>query len=209
MLRTCKKCLEEKEIELFSKSKECKYGYSHLCISCKSIYQKEYMLEYNKKYQEENKESLKLKKKLYLSNDNIKQKNKEYQKEYRSVNKNDLYLKRKEYTSDLRYKINSNIRASIHNAFKKNGYKKKSKTLDILGCSFEDFKLYLETKFEEWMNWDNKGQYNGELNYGWDIDHIIPISTAENEDDVYRLNHYTNLQPLCSYVNRYIKKNKI
>jgi len=56
------------------------------------------------------------------------------------------------------------------------------------------------------MNWNNRGLYNGELNYGWDIDHIIPLSSAENEEDLYKLSHYTNLQPLCSYTNRYIKR---
>ena len=28
------------------------------------------------------------------------------------------------------------------------------------------------------------------------MDHIIPISSAETEEDIYRLNHYTNFQPL-------------
>jgi hypothetical protein len=59
------------------------------------------------------------------------------------------------------------------------------------------------------MNWDNRGLYNGEMMYGWDIDHIIPISTAETEEDLIRLNHFTNLQPLCSYINRVLKKDKI
>ena len=59
------------------------------------------------------------------------------------------------------------------------------------------------------MTWDNKGLYNGELNYGWDIDHIIPVSSAINEEGVIALNHHTNLQPLCSKVNRDIKKNVI
>ena len=27
--------------------------------------------------------------------------------------------------------------------------------------------------------------------------------------DIYKLNHYTNLQPLCSYTNRYIKKDRL
>lgn len=67
----------------------------------------------------------------------------------------------------------------------------------------------MESKFEDWMSWDNQGLYNGELNYGWDIDHIIPISTAKNEEDIIRLNHYTNLQPLCSKVNRDIKRDTI
>ena len=69
--------------------------------------------------------------------------------------------------------------------------------------------MYIESKFEDWMNWGNYGKYNGELNYGWDMDHIIPISTAKCEDDIIQLNHYTNLQPLCSYTNRYIKCDKI
>ena len=58
------------------------------------------------------------------------------------------------------------------------------------------------------MTWDNKGLYNGVLNYGWDIDHKIPLSSANSEEDLYRLNHFTNLQPLCSKVNRDIKKDR-
>jgi hypothetical protein len=57
------------------------------------------------------------------------------------------------------------------------------------------------------MNWNNRGLYNGTENYGWDLDHIIPLSSAKTEGEVIKLNHYTNIQPLCSYVNRDIKKN--
>ena len=98
------------------------------------------------------------------------------------------------------------MRTSISQSFKKNGFTKKSRTHEILGCTFEDFKTHLESKFESWMSWDNYGKYNGELNYGWDIDHIIPLITAVIEEDVVKLNHYTNLQPLCSKTNRDIKK---
>ena len=56
------------------------------------------------------------------------------------------------------------------------------------------------------MTWENRGLYNGELNYGWDIDHIIPSSSGLNYNDIIKLNHYTNLQPLCSYTNRVIKR---
>ena len=59
------------------------------------------------------------------------------------------------------------------------------------------------------MTWENRGKYNGELNFGWDIDHIIPISSATTEEEILKLNHYTNLQPLCSRINRDIKKNKL
>ncbi len=58
------------------------------------------------------------------------------------------------------------------------------------------------------MTWVNYGRYNGELDFGWDIDHIIPISSATTEEEVLKLNHYKNLQPMCSKMNRDIKKNK-
>ncbi len=78
-----------------------------------------------------------------------------------------------------------------------------------MGCSFEELKQHLESKFEPWMNWDNRGLYNGELNYGWDIDHVIPLSSVSEESDIIKLNHYTNLQPLCSKINRDIKKDNL
>jgi hypothetical protein len=50
------------------------------------------------------------------------------------------------------------------------------------------------------MSWDNHGE--------WHIDHIIPLSSAKNENDVYTLCHYTNLQPLWAEENLR-KSNKI
>ena len=101
--------------------------------------------------------------------------------------------------------LEKDLRISI----KKSGYSKKSKTNEILGCSFNNFKFYLENKFQDWMYWENQGLYNGEINYGCDIDHIIPLSSDKNEEEIMRLNHYTNLQPLCSFVNRVIKRDKM
>lgn len=99
------------------------------------------------------------------------------------------------------------IRSRVSTLIRTNLLRKKSKTIEILGCSFEEFKLYLESKFEPWMNWENRGLYNGEFNYGWDLDHIIPTSSAKTEEDLIKLNHYSNFQPLCSKINRDIKKN--
>lgn len=60
------------------------------------------------------------------------------------------------------------------------------------------------------MSWENYGKIEfDQFNIGWDIDHIIPISTATTEDEVIKLNYFTNLKPLCSYTNRYIKKDSI
>ena len=107
------------------------------------------------------------------------------------------------------FRLITSIRNLIYNSFYYNGYVKKSKTYEILGCTFEELKIHLESRFEDWMTWENKGDYNGEFDYGWDIDHIIPLSTAESEEDIIRLSHFTNLQPLCSKMNRDIKKNNL
>lgn len=73
------------------------------------------------------------------------------------------------------------------------GYSKKSKTQEILGCSFEFFKEYIESMFVEGMTWYNHGE--------WHLDHKIPISWSETEEDLIKLNHYTNFQPLWSHDN--------
>ena len=70
----------------------------------------------------------------------------------------------------------------------------------------------MKLKFQNWMNWSNYGNQNGiakEINYSWEIDHIIPIFSAKTAEEIYKLNHYTNLRPLCTYTNRYIKRAKI
>lgn len=123
-----------------------------------------------------------------------------------SKEKNKKFSKEKARICPL-FKIKRNIRTLILYEFNKKKNKKNHRTETILGCSFEEFKLYIESKFELWMNWENYGKYNGQLNFGWDLDHIIPISNAKTENDIYKLNHYTNFQPLCSYTNRYIKRN--
>jgi hypothetical protein len=102
------------------------------------------------------------------------------------------------------------LKQSIQVFINKSLHKKDLRTADILGCTWEQFKQHIESQFEPWMTWDNRG---GKVvvgpNMTWDLDHIIPISSAVTEDDVKRLNHYTNFQPLCSYQNRFVKRNKM
>jgi len=179
-----KNCSEESKKKL--RDKKMRYYYKHLEDN------KEKELERGRIYRENNKEKIK----MYY------QLNKEVLKEKANVRR----INRKK--NDMLYKLSLNIASLIRQSIIKNGYTKKTRTYNIVGCSYIELRDYIENRFEPWMNWDNYGKYNGELNYGWDIDHIIPISSATSEDDIYKLNHYTNLQPLCSYVNRYIKRNK-
>lgn len=118
------------------------------------------------------------------------------------------YCRNKCYVDDL-FKLKRRIRSLIVYSFSAKKTNKVSTTEIILGCSFQEFKLYLESQFEHWMTWENYGKFNGTPNFGWDIDHIIPVSSAQNREELIKLNHHTNMRPLCSYVNRYVKRNKI
>jgi hypothetical protein len=79
---------------------------------------------------------------------------------------------------------------------------KKNKTFDIVGCAPNYLREHIEKQFLEGMNWENYGFY------GWHIDHIIPLSSAITEEDIYKLCHYTNLQPLWAKDNL-TKNNKL
>lgn len=116
----------------------------------------------------------------------------------------------KQILKDPLFKLKHYIRCGINQSFKRNGYSKKTRTYKILGCSYEEFKTHIELQWKPWMNWDNYGNPKDgilEPNKSWDLDHIIPFSSAINENEVIKLNHYTNFQPLCSYINRKIKIN--
>jgi len=219
--KTCKVCKINKDINDFTKCKECRDGYTNQCKKC--IYDKlrsriesdrekfnkkarnwrqtpaakGKISKYNKSYGEKNKDLNKIRRKKYTeeNRDKIREYNNQYTKE-RMLN-------------DPIFKLKKTIRSRIKEVFDSKQYTKKSKTHEILGCSYDELMVYLESKFEPWMTWENKGLYNGELNYGWDIDHIIPLSSAKTEEDIIKLNHYTNLQPLCSKINRDIKKDRI
>jgi len=165
---------------------------------------KEKVKQRKRKWTEKNKDRLSENSKLYRENN--KEKIKKYKKDH-NLKRNELRKLRKK--NDYIFKLSENTRCLVNYAFRSKMKYKCKTTSQILGCTFKFFKEYIESKFESWMSWDNHGFYNGKFNCGWDLDHIIPISTAKNEDDVIKLNHYTNFQPLDSHINRDIKKDKL
>ena len=52
-----------------------------------------------------------------------------------------------------------------------------------------------------------KGVVSEENHGEWHLDHKIPISWATDEEETYKLNHYTNFQPLWKSEN-YVKGNR-
>jgi hypothetical protein len=108
---------------------------------------------------------------------------------------NQIKKHKERFETDELYKFKTVIRKVVGKSFYRMGYDKKSKSRDILGDDWIVVKEHLENKFQEGMTWENRGLH------GWHIDHIIPLSEAKNEEDVIRLSHYTNLQPLWAEDN--------
>ncbi len=133
--------------------------------------------------------------------------NKDYCKRYYDNNKHLKFAyERNRRKTDPVYRKRCHLRRGISLGLEKGRF--SNNIQNILGCDYNFYKAYIESKFESWMSWDKKGLYDGTYNYGFDIDHIIPLSTAKSIEELIELLHYSNTQPLCSMVNRYDKRVK-
>ena len=188
--KTCRVCNVEKSLtaEYYNKRKDSSDGYTNDCRECRAKYKKNYRInnieslkEYRKKYYWNNREHQRKKTIEWREN------NKERVRELR------IKYKKDRLKTDPLFKLTTAIRKTIYISFKRQGWNKNSKTQKILGCDFPRFKSHIEELFQEGMSFDNYGE--------WHYDHIIPLSTATCEDDLIKLNHYTNIQPLWAEDN--------
>ena len=220
MMKICRKCNVEKSLSEYcnnSKKKDGKHYYCKLCSVevSKQYYKtnKEKIKQYNllnkekfKQYQKDWREDKpNYNKQWYQDNkEKYKQINKQYKLDNPHYFKQWFYNRRK---NNPLYGLRDAISSSIYSSFKRlcNGnYKKSKRTEEILGCTIEDFIQHLQSQFTEGMTLENHGQGEGK----WNIDHIIPISSAKTEEEIYKLNHYTNLQPLW-YEDNMKKRDKL
>jgi hypothetical protein len=114
--------------------------------------------------------------------------------EYRKVYMRGYEASKRESDPFWRFKVNTRklIGASFKRARDKEFYKSRA-TLEMLGCSYEHFVSHISSQFTEGMTLENYGQ--------WHLDHITPLATASTQEDIVRLNHYTNFQPLWAKDN--------
>lgn len=101
----------------------------------------------------------------------------------------------KRYHSDINFKLRKILRCRVLNAL--SGQVKGASVIENLGCSVEDLRKHLESKFLPGMTWGNHG-----IN-GWHIDHIEPLANFDLTDpeQVKIACRYTNLQPLWAKDN--------
>ena len=208
--KKCSICEIYKEFEDYQNCESCINGITSHCKVCDKTRSKEYRDSIPQEIKRQRK------KEDYVRN---KESYLRRSKEYAQNNKEHITLWRREYERNIKYKnpslhLTRNIRALIKTTFTRGIIKdiiKAKKTVGILGCTFEEFKNHIESQFESWMNWENYGNVCEilEINCSWDLDHILPVSLANTEEDIYLLNHWSNFQPLCSFKNRNIKRDDI
>lgn len=164
----------------------------------------------------ENCDERKIKKSQYLKQ--WRQKNKDkvslYNKDWRSKNKSrtsanakewrkrnqekcreyrNAYQKKKLISNPL-FAVQRRLSRRISLAFSSKGYTKRSKMQHIIGCDWQHLMNHIQSLFTNGMSWDNRNM--------WHIDHIVPLSSAKSEEEIIRLNHFTNLQPLWASDNQ-------
>jgi hypothetical protein len=215
--KICSKCGVEKNVCDFGKSKTSKDGLLYCCKECNNLRGKKYreenydkVLSTQRKWRKENPEWVDRRRRKYYFNNIefyknfnkewIKQ-NPEKRKEYRENYKPRKIERHKERReNDIIFNLVNRLRGRLYKYLKVNQIRKTNKTFEMVGCSPEFLKEHLEKQFVDGMSWENRNE--------WHIDHIIPLSSAKTEEELLKLCHYTNLQPLWAEDN--IKKsNKI
>jgi len=183
----------------FNKRTSSKDGLRTICRSCDNANSKlwkqknrEHERQINKKWYQDNK------------------KHKLAQERQRRIDKPTYWrdLERIKRKTNINFKLRQVLRSRLNHALKA-GTKGGSAVRD-LGCSIEELKLYLESKFyphpltREEMTWSNWAGNEA----GWQIDHIQPFVNFDVSDpnQVKVVCHYTNLQPLW-YIDHSAKSN--
>jgi len=172
-IKLCRKCNEEllvgdNWLETFVKNND------YICNKCKSKYG---TLHYNKN-----------------KSDKCK-----YQKEYYNIHKEKIFYQRNDYErkrrkTDPNFKLRKLLRSRLRNTLKGN-YRTGSAVRD-LGCTIDELKVYLESKFQEGMTWENHGTI-------WHIDHIEPLCSFDltHHEQLLAAIHFTNLRPIFKEEN--------
>ena len=209
-MKICNLCCTEKPLPEYAKQESAIDGLQNKCKACQKRYRennKQKNDAYIKKYRAENKEKIAVSVKAYSEKNSEKiadylalyyGKNKKSILEKQKERKQDIchnrrVYKKKRMKEDPVYAMAHRLGVLMRNALKHSGYLKSMKTLEALGCTSAQFKDHLERQFLKGMTWDNRDL--------WQLDHIMPISSAKTEQEVYDLSHMTNIRPMWAKEN--------
>ena len=173
-------------------------GYERICKECANKRNK----EYNYKDIEKTRERVRNSNRKRRMNEEIRKKENIYSRQFFKNNPNyRIEYEREKCKKDPIYRLIKRMRGRLK-AILKNKQKIGSAIRD-LGCSVEELKAHLESKFYpragtgEMMTWDNYGYR------GWHLDHVLPLSSFDltDREQLLKACNYTNLQPLWAEDN--------
>lgn len=115
-------------------------------------------------------------------------------------NKEKIYSNRRKRNkvrrkTDPIYKLKRNLRNRLYYALMDRPWKKNTHFSKYIGCAMEELKAHIEKQFQPGMGWHNH------TTHGWHLDHVVPLASAKTEQELYKLCHFTNLQPLWALDN--------
>lgn len=101
------------------------------------------------------------------------------------------YIK-KRYETEPDFRLKEFLRSRMHAALKAKRITKTERSIELLGCTIDEFRAHIEKQWLPGMTWENH-TYKG-----WHIDHIKPVNTFDFTDleQQKQCFHYTNLRPL-------------
>ena len=133
----------------------------------------------------------------YRSDPSNQKKIKKYYEDNKEKNRplRTQYVKKRRDTDPL-FKLAMSMRSRMNLFIKRSKFNKNARTFKLIGCSPDQLKEHIEKQFKYGMTWKNHGD--------WHIDHIKPLSLAKSTEEMNKLFHFSNLQPLWALEN--IKK---
>ena len=175
----CVKCGEDRNVNGFVKKRL-------ICKKCCN--------EVSRLYKQNNKEKISAYNKEYklIHVDDISEYNKKYDQTNRVIIQARQTIYQKERRKrDPEFKMASTLRRRLGKIMKEIGGKKSAKTLELLGCSLNFFKEWLEFRFDSDMTFENHGSY-------WHVDHVKPCASYDllDEENQKECFNWKNLQPL-------------
>jgi hypothetical protein len=181
--KVCNECGLEKSLSEFYKRTDTPTGYRNNCKECK--------LKNNHTWLKENKEKVSSVGKIWRekNKETILERIKKWEiKNYRKLRDRKNKRAKERRKEEPIFNLTNKVRCRLRKYLIILNITKKNKTFDIVGCTPEFLKEHLEKQFTKGMTWENRSK--------WHIDHIIPLSSAKTEEELYNLCHYSNLQPL-------------
>ena len=123
-------------------------------------------------FSKRDKEGKKIRAKRYRENCIRKDKD-YYHHKYLKDRKHQNWNKWQKRQTNLNFRLRKNLRTRIYHALMR--MTKSEGTVELIGCSVENFIKYIESLFQDGMTWNNYGQGRDK----WHIDHIIPCTAFD------------------------------